>query len=294
MGKSIRLNLGKSYIGKTKTRISKNLNSNDYNKLSDIELELVNSMITIWNEVMVSSKQKISFNKNLADRLLAILPVIEPEIDLEIIRSNNVTSHEKLLGIWKGYCLKINSSKFLMGERNNGYQTFIASIWFVTKADIAKKVLSGEYGIGDRVTDIQAKLDADNAKQARELSKSFWKKKLEALETETIFTKPEQAVTTETFSIKVDESVNEADKNSSLMRSEFEAMYRSREAAKKGVSEEYILVNWSNPILSMQYEAFKSQYYKKQQQCDLYGMKTTENIVLGKESSKLYDISQVK
>jgi hypothetical protein len=75
---------------------------------------------------------------------------------------------------WEEYAIKVNSSKFLMGEKVTK-TNFKATFAWLSKLDTIQMILSGEYGVGDRKPDIDNL--SDNLKtQKREIEDSITEK----------------------------------------------------------------------------------------------------------------------
>ena len=75
---------------------------------------------------------------------------------------------------WEEYAIKVNSSKFLMGEKETK-KDFKATFAWLSKLDTMQMILSGEYGVGDRKPDIDNL--SDNLKaQRREIEDSITEK----------------------------------------------------------------------------------------------------------------------
>ena len=101
------------------------------------DTKIVTQMVSIWNNVFKSSVNPIrayTTVKNSA-KLLNILQVV----------------FNYSLEQWMEYAVRVNSSKFLMGEKQ---VSFRASFAWLIKPETAEKILAGEYGIGDRVPDM--------------------------------------------------------------------------------------------------------------------------------------------
>ena len=62
------------------------------------------------------------------------------------------TVFSKDMNKWREYCYKVNSSKFLMGEKVTK-NDFKATFSWLIKIEIIEKIMSGEYGVGDRELD---------------------------------------------------------------------------------------------------------------------------------------------
>jgi hypothetical protein len=103
------------------------------------EKEIINKMLYVWNKVFECSVSPIkAYNNQKNQRTLLYL-------------YKNVFNSD--LNKWREYTLKVNSSQFLMGEketRNN----FKAVFSWLIKEETIEKVQNGEYGVGDRELDM--------------------------------------------------------------------------------------------------------------------------------------------
>lgn len=95
--------------------------------------------VFVWNEVFAYSLKPIKayVNRNNSSQLLRIL----------------AEHFEGSLERWKEYAVKVNSSKFLMGEKQT-QKGFKATFAWLIKPETIQAILAGEYGVGDRVADM--------------------------------------------------------------------------------------------------------------------------------------------
>ncbi|ETO12378.1 hypothetical protein RFI_22253 [Reticulomyxa filosa] len=121
-------------------------------KASDEQQKIAKEMVTIWNEEFRYSIKPIKAycSKNTNVKLYHLYKETFSE-DLEK---------------WKNYALKVNSSKFLMGEKptKTGFKAVFS--WLV-KQDVVEDILNGAYGVGDR------ELDKNNLSQNIEKQKEL-------------------------------------------------------------------------------------------------------------------------
>lgn len=87
-------------------------------------------MLEIWNDSVEQEPGKV----NLGMRRKQLLQ--------QVLRENFDSNIDQ----WKSYCLRITSSKFLMGE----ITSFKVSIDWALKPEVIQKISEGQYGIGDR------------------------------------------------------------------------------------------------------------------------------------------------
>ena len=124
------------------------------------EGEIANQMLHKWNNIFEYSLKPIKAysNKKIVARLNKAYK--------EIFNSS--------MDNWEEYAIKVNSSKFLMGEKETK-KDFKATFAWLSKLDTMQMILSGEYGVGDRKPDIDNL--SDNLKaQRREIEDSITEK----------------------------------------------------------------------------------------------------------------------
>jgi hypothetical protein len=129
----------------TKNNSSKNeisiklVQEEDFLINSKEEENLVNQMLYKWNNIFEYSLKPIKAysNKKIFSRLNKAYK--------EIFNSS--------MDNWEEYARKVNSSKFLMGEKETK-KDFKATFAWLSKLDTIQIILSGEYGVGDRELDM--------------------------------------------------------------------------------------------------------------------------------------------
>jgi DNA-binding PadR family transcriptional regulator len=114
-------------------------------RVSDIQEDnqsVTQTMVDLWNKVFEHSISPIKAYSNKRNE----------QILLNIYR----TVFNRDLNNWREYALKVNSSQFLMGEKdtNNNFKAVFS--WLIKEGTI-EKILNGEYGVGDRELDINNK-----------------------------------------------------------------------------------------------------------------------------------------
>lgn len=108
-------------------------------EISQIEMEICEEMLKVWHDVFIYQKDRYSITKNRASKLL-----------------NLWDKHfHKDIEKWKSYCVSINSSKFLMGEKKTDFKARFD--WLISE-EVANRVISKEFDIGDRVPDVEAQM----------------------------------------------------------------------------------------------------------------------------------------
>ena len=114
-------------------------------------IEIAKKMIFIWNEEFKYSLKPIKAYYNEAiTKQLYFLYCEKFESDIEN---------------WNNYVLMVNSSKFLMGEKETK-KDFKAVFQWLIKEEVVQTILEGGYGVGDR------KLDRNNLSENIEKKKS--------------------------------------------------------------------------------------------------------------------------
>lgn len=119
------------------------------------EQEKAKEMVSIWNEEFKYSLKPIKAfsNKKMAKRLYNLYQ----------------TQFNSNLEEWGNYALKVNSSKFLMGEKESK-TGFKAVFQWLTKPEIVEAIQGGAYGVGDRELD-RNNLTQNIEKQKEEIVK---------------------------------------------------------------------------------------------------------------------------
>jgi DNA-binding PadR family transcriptional regulator len=111
----------------------------------------IRMIIDLWNKVFEHSVNPIKAyaSKNNQEALLTLYKTV----------------FNSDLNNWREYALKVNSSQFLMGEKKTK-NNFKAVFGWLIKPETIEKILSGEYGVGDRELDVNNK--AKNAEIIKE------------------------------------------------------------------------------------------------------------------------------
>ena len=124
------------------------------------EEEIANQMLHKWNNIFEYSLKPIKAYSN--KKIVARLNKAYKEI------------FNCSMDNWEEYAIKVNSSKFLMGDKVTKTD-FKATFAWLSKLDTIQMVLSGEYGVGDRKPDIDNL--SDNLKiQKREIEDTITEK----------------------------------------------------------------------------------------------------------------------
>ena len=106
------------------------------------EQSTVQTMVELWNKVFEYSVNPIKAYSNKKNQ--------QTLLDIHQIIFNGDLNN------WREYALKVNSSQFLMGEKET-INNFKAVFGWLIKPDTIEKILSGEYGVRDRELDMNNK-----------------------------------------------------------------------------------------------------------------------------------------
>ena len=128
--------------------------------VSKEKLDQAIQMKTVWNEIFETSLSPIKAYTN--QRNINLLSNI-----LQKYFDNNLDK-------WREYALKVNSSKFLMGEKET-QKNFKATFSWLIKPDTIEKIMNNEYGVGDRELDMN-NLDKNIKTQEYEIKEKATKK----------------------------------------------------------------------------------------------------------------------
>jgi DNA-binding PadR family transcriptional regulator len=119
------------------------------------EASTVQIMVKLWNQVFEHSVSPIKAyaSKSNQEALLTLYKTI----------------FNSDLNNWREYALKVNSSQFLMGEKKTK-NNFKAVFGWLIKPETVEKILSGEYGVGDRELDMNNKVRNAEIKKEQKVS----------------------------------------------------------------------------------------------------------------------------
>ncbi len=93
--------------------------------------EIVQKMIELWTAVVEGGKAQIELTGKLTG----------------FLKQAFKDKFDQRLDKWKDFCQKVASSKFLMGENKSSFK---ATLEWALKFESIRKILEGQYGIGDR------------------------------------------------------------------------------------------------------------------------------------------------
>ena len=121
-----------------------NLNNTSSKKVEEIQIdsnekETINKMLYVWNKVFECSVNPIKAYSNQKNQ----------QTLLHLYK----TAFNNDLDNWREYAIKVNSSQFLMGEKETK-NNFKAVFSWLIKEETIEKVQNGEYGVGDRELDM--------------------------------------------------------------------------------------------------------------------------------------------
>lgn len=117
------------------------------NHLTTEEREVSQQMLDIWNQTTSNTC------------------VLTSELSQKLYRALEET-FEGCLPVWKTYCLKIASSRFLMGEAPQ--TSFKAWLSWVIRPETMEKIMSGAYNLGDRSISNQNSKEVSVYKQLKD------------------------------------------------------------------------------------------------------------------------------
>ena len=128
-------NITKSYYTED-TKISSSKKEKEEDKI--LKEKVAVKMKEVWNEVFKYSANPIKayVNQNNINRL----------------NNSLANKFEGNMEKWKEYAIKVNSSKFLMGEKETK-KGFKAVFGWLIKEEVVEAIQGGEYGVGDRELD---------------------------------------------------------------------------------------------------------------------------------------------
>ena len=247
--------IGHSYIGNNKNK-NNNIISNKI--ITKIEINSRKTSLNTHN----SNRQKI-FSSNVIN----ITNKMIKQWNL-IIRDNNVpllTSQRRLqlnmiftkyfcgsMEKWKEFCISINSSKFLMGEKKLGFKAYFD--WLI-QDQIIERILNKEFGIGDRTPDI---VREENERKF----KAILQKKQEAERLKARELKQQLLVEKER-----EENINKfltnlSEKESRKIKIAFEEDIRSRGKEKYGITAVFFAKDkWQGVGVDFYYQKFIEENY---------------------------------
>lgn len=107
-------------------------NSLDKTEQASLEKNLFQQMILIWNQIVEEGNKTVELTSKR----------------ISFLKKAFETQFGGCLEKWKEFCKKIASSKFLMGEIKSSFK---ASLDWVLRFDVMKRILEGDFGVGDRI-----------------------------------------------------------------------------------------------------------------------------------------------
>ncbi|EDV19037.1 uncharacterized protein TRIADDRAFT_62511 [Trichoplax adhaerens] len=108
-------------------------------KLTTNETKLVEQMVYLWNKVFIYSRNPIKAYISKSNKK-ALVDVLNNHFEGDLDK-------------WREYALAVNSSQFLMGEKETK-KNFRAIFSWLIKEETLEKIMNNEYGIGDRELDM--------------------------------------------------------------------------------------------------------------------------------------------
>jgi hypothetical protein len=241
-------NLSKEAVSKVKQDTKTNIkNQTD---LLILEKKVSEAMLSVWNEVFIKTDKAVLPNENRNKKLYTLWKEVFAE-DIEQ---------------WQNFCVSVNSSKFLMGEKKSSFKAHFD--WIISNETVSR-IRAGEFDIGDRVPDIkqaelkesaekakieyELKLDAERRQRETErmkleierLSEKLAKEELDKIEaswTEDDFSNAKQS-----FEKFLEDKASAVDNNTFM------------QAIKDGFERQ----RWQTPFIDMAFEEFKLRTFLK-------------------------------
>lgn len=271
-------------IGNTNTNYSNNLSRNEVKIDNQVEQpdknqiksqidysifskEACDRMLTTWNEIFIKTNKPIVLTKGRGEKLYNLWKEVFAE-DIEK---------------WRSFCISVNSSKFLMGEKKNGFKAYFD--WIIS-GDTVNRIMAGEFDIGDRVPDIKqaeikqqaekAKIDFGLRQEEQRQQREAEKKQLE------IETLSEKLAREELAKIEADWT----DDNLSEAKQAFEVFIEkeANNAENNGyvylqmVKNTFIKERWKTPFVDLAFEEFKLNKFLKKKYEDF--MEQAKNLLV--------------
>lgn len=206
------------------------LSNSDKNSLTDEEFQSVYAMKEAWNKVFESAINPI--NAYVSNKSAVYL--------YKLLKEKFGGDMER----WKTYARLVNSSKFLMGEKETK-KSFKAQFGWLTQYDVIDKILGGEYGVGDRV------LDQDNVSHNIEQQKKMVSEK-------------SIRKISEHVKSRISDSSERAEFNSYLLSGEYKSdgdKYEIKDIIRGRSAEGLVLFGQEPFLYSMLYESYLSKKY---------------------------------
>jgi hypothetical protein len=209
-------------------------------EFSKEELEVSDKMLRVWKDIFLKEEKYPVLHGSRRSKMI------------EAYKRDFKSEMDK----WREFCLSINSSKFLMGEKKEGFKAHFD--WLLEEKTISK-VLSKEFDIGDRVPDIEQEKEKGRKKEAekrfQELRKQEEKRKREALEEELA-----SKLDWERY-IKMESSWTQEQHEEAKKAFERELYSEEDRYGVKHCRELFEARQWADPIINFAFTGFKRAYY---------------------------------
>ena len=132
----------------------------DATSITTFNKKILRDMVSIWNKIFEYALFPIKAYCNHSNE--------------DILLNVYKTIFQEDLKKWENYACKVNSSKFLMGEKKNK-GGFKAVFHWLLRKEIIHSILNGAYGVGDRELDMD-RINENLEKQEKELARTIKKK----------------------------------------------------------------------------------------------------------------------
>jgi hypothetical protein len=208
------------------------------------DMEVSDQLMKIWSSVFIHEEKKPLLHDKRRAKLLKVFGR-----DF----SNNFEE-------WREFCILINSSRFLMGEKKEGFKAHFD--WLLEEKTI-EKIRGGEFDIGDRIPDIEQQRHAEEQAKAEVIAVA----KLTALQVEKQQVEREAEI--KRLAAKLEWSALEAIENSWSAK-EIEQAKQEFEQYLFAAEDEYGLHHyrdifnqgrWQEPMINFAFTSFKRQRY---------------------------------
>lgn len=137
--------------------------NNTKTTITQMQEEIVKNMIHTWNNILQYANKPIKAYY-IKSNIIKLFNIFEKFFNKDIKQ-------------FEKYVIKINSSKFLMGEKCANFKATFS--WLIQEETI-QKILNDEYGIGDRIADFN-NISTNINDKTQEISNNLYKKILDKI-----------------------------------------------------------------------------------------------------------------
>jgi hypothetical protein len=139
--------------------ITKNNYTNNISSNKESDINLITSSDEKVEEIQIDSKEKETINKMLYvwnkvfECSVSPIKAYSSQKNQQTLLHLYKTAFNNDLDNWREYALAVNSSQFLMGEKETK-NNFKAVFSWLIKEETIERIQQGEYGVGDRELDM--------------------------------------------------------------------------------------------------------------------------------------------